>query len=217
MEVGERNSILPKPHSMVYIKLRMLQMDDIKGQTPLKDLDQIQLVLTQMSAMALYQLKVSIDHEIQSRAHKNVVELKQATKKKETLEIVCVQAKSEMQEEKECKNELECRVEEIFGKLPTTAQGSELPAAEIIDQIMQVIDQYQKEIETLCGQIIPTTPPEVKVQRKQEAKVQLQELEKQVSTVANLLDKAVQLWKNLEEDPQVQQWDKEEERINAMI
>jgi hypothetical protein len=32
-----------------------------------------------------------------------------------------------------------------------------------------------------------------------------------------LLDKAAQLWTKLEEDPQVQQWDKEEERINAKI
>jgi hypothetical protein len=32
-----------------------------------------------------------------------------------------------------------------------------------------------------------------------------------------LLDKAAQLWKKLEEDPQVQQWDKEEETINAKI
>jgi predicted nucleic acid-binding Zn-ribbon protein len=32
-----------------------------------------------------------------------------------------------------------------------------------------------------------------------------------------LFDKAVQLWTRLEEDPQVQRWDKEEERINAAI
>jgi hypothetical protein len=32
-----------------------------------------------------------------------------------------------------------------------------------------------------------------------------------------LLDKAAQLWTKLEEDPQVQQWDKEEETINAKI
>jgi DNA anti-recombination protein RmuC len=178
MEVGERDSVLLKPHSTVYIKLSMLRMDEIVGQTPLKDLDQIQLVLTRMPAKALYQLQVSVDHEIQSRAHKNMVELQQATKKQETLETVCAQAKSETQEEKECRNELERRVEDIFGKLPTTAQGSELPAAEKIDQIAQAIDQYQKEIETLRGQIRPTTPPTVKVQRKQEATVQLQELEK---------------------------------------
>jgi hypothetical protein len=33
----------------------------------------------------------------------------------------------------------------------------------------------------------------------------------------NLLDKVLQLWTRLEEDPQVQHWDKEEERINATI
>jgi hypothetical protein len=47
--------------------------------------------------------------------------------------------------------------------------------------------------------------------------MQLQEMEKQVSTTADLLEKAAQLWTRLEEDPQVQCWDKEEERINAVI
>jgi uncharacterized protein YlzI (FlbEa/FlbD family) len=37
----------------------------------------------------------------------------------------------------------------IFEKLPNTAQGNELPVAEKIDQIVQAIDQYQKEIENL--------------------------------------------------------------------
>jgi hypothetical protein len=108
-------------------------------------------------------------------------------------------------------------VEEFFWKLPTTTQGSELPSAEKIDQIAQEIDQYQKKIETLHGQIRPTTPPPVKEKRKQEAEMQLQELEKQISMAANLLDKEKQLWTRLEEDPQVQHWDKEEDRINAMI
>jgi hypothetical protein len=42
-------------------------------------------------------------------------------------------------------------------------------------------------------------------------------MEQHVNTVAELLDKAVQLWTRLEEDPQVQHWDEEEERINATI
>ena len=82
------------------------------------------------------------------------------------LEIVCAHEKYETQEEKEWKNELEHRLEEIFGKLPTTMQGNELPAAEKIDQIAQAIDQYQKEIETLRRKIRPTTPPTVKEQQK---------------------------------------------------
>jgi hypothetical protein len=47
--------------------------------------------------------------------------------------------------------------------------------------------------------------------------MQLQELEKHVSTTTDLLDKATQLWTKLEEDPQVQHWEKEEEMINAKI
>jgi hypothetical protein len=33
----------------------------------------------------------------------------------------------------------------------------------------------------------------------------------------DLFDKETQLWNKLEEDQQVQKWDKEEERINAVI
>jgi hypothetical protein len=39
-------------------------------------------------------------------------------------------------------NELECRVGEIFGKIPNTAEGNELSTIENIDQIAQTIAQY---------------------------------------------------------------------------
>jgi hypothetical protein len=77
---------MPHAHATVYIKPSMLRMDEIMGQTPLKDLDHIQLVLTWMPSRELYKLQVSVDHEMQSRAHKNLVELQQATKKREALE-----------------------------------------------------------------------------------------------------------------------------------
>jgi hypothetical protein len=50
VEGEERDPVLlmPHAHSMVYIKPSMLRMDEIVGHTPLKDLDHIQLVLTQM-------------------------------------------------------------------------------------------------------------------------------------------------------------------------
>jgi hypothetical protein len=54
MEVREHDSVLPKPHSTVYIKPSMIQMDEIVGQTPLKDLDQVQLFLTRMPTKTLY-------------------------------------------------------------------------------------------------------------------------------------------------------------------
>jgi hypothetical protein len=52
VEVEERDPVLlmPHTHSMVYIKPNMLQMDEIVGQTPLKNLDHIQLVLTQIAS-----------------------------------------------------------------------------------------------------------------------------------------------------------------------
>jgi hypothetical protein len=50
VKVEERDPVLPMPHAhaTVYIKLRMIRMDEIMGQTTLKDLDHIQLVLTQI-------------------------------------------------------------------------------------------------------------------------------------------------------------------------
>jgi hypothetical protein len=76
----------------------MLRMDEIMGQTPLKDLDHIQLVLTRMSSRALHKLQVSVDQEVQSRAHKNLVELQQETKKREVLEKKIEQAKFKTRE-----------------------------------------------------------------------------------------------------------------------
>jgi thymidylate synthase len=140
---------MPHANATVHIKLSMLLMDEIVGQTPIKDLDHIQLVLTRMSSRELHKLQVSINHEMQSRAHKNLVELQKATKQWEALEKEYEHAKSETQKEMEHKKELECGVGEIFGKLPNTAKGNELPAIEKIDQIAQAIAQYQKEIRNL--------------------------------------------------------------------
>jgi hypothetical protein len=82
-------------------------------------------------------------------------------------------------------------VGEIFGKLPSTAQGNELPTAEKIDWIAQEISQYQKDIEDLREQLTPTTPPTVKEQRRQATTTQLQEMEKKVITTTDFLEKAV--------------------------
>jgi prophage maintenance system killer protein len=101
-------------------------------------------------------------------------------------------------------------VEGTYENIPQAAQRDEITAVENIVQIAKVIDQYQKEIENLWEKLTPTTPPLVKEKRKQEAMVQLQEIEKQISTTTDLFDKAAQLWTKLEEDQQVQKWDKEE-------
>jgi hypothetical protein len=45
----------------------------------------------------------------------------------------------------------------------------------------------------------------------------MDEMERQVSAVVDLFDRAAQLWTVLEEDEQVQQWDQEEGKISATI
>jgi hypothetical protein len=100
-------------------------MDEIVGQTPLKDLSQIQLVLTRIPSGALHRLQVSVNHEVQSRAHRDLTELKQATKKRDALEIVYEKAKSETQEERERIKGLEQKVAGTYEKIPQAAQSEE--------------------------------------------------------------------------------------------
>jgi membrane-bound lytic murein transglycosylase MltF len=69
--------------------------------------------------------------------------------KRDTLEIICEQAMLETQEERERRNGLEYKVARTYEKILKTMQGDELIAVENIDQIAQVIDQYQKEIENI--------------------------------------------------------------------
>ena len=101
VEVKERDPSLPMPHvnAMIYIKLSMLRMDEIVGQTPLKELDHIQLVLTRIPSRPLHKLQVRVDYKMQSQAHKNLVEIQKETKKREALEKEYEQAKSEIQKE----------------------------------------------------------------------------------------------------------------------
>jgi RNAse (barnase) inhibitor barstar len=105
-----------------------------------------------------------------------------------------------------------------YDKISKRKQITELTTTQKIDQIVKKIDQYRQEIKNLWEQLIPTTPLEVKDQRKQEETRKMEEMERQVSATINLFDRvATQLWKKLEEDQQVQQWDQEEEKISTSI
>jgi hypothetical protein len=85
------------------------------------------------------------------------------------LELIYKQAKLETKEERGSENGLEQKVVITYENIPKTVQRDELTAAENIDQIVQEINQYQKEIENLHKHLTPTTPPEVREKRKQEA------------------------------------------------
>jgi hypothetical protein len=158
-----------QPHVTFHINPSMLCMDEIVGQTPLKDLSQIQLVLTRIPSGALHRLQVSVNHEVQSRARRDLTELKQATKKRDELKLGHEKAKSDTEEERERLKGLEQKVAGTYEKIPQAAQSEEFATTKKIDRIAQEIDQYQKEIENLREQLTPTTPPTIKEQRKQEA------------------------------------------------
>jgi len=56
-----------------HITPSMMCTDEIMGQTPLKYLAQIQLVLIWMPSRALHKLQVSVNHKVQYRAHKDLI------------------------------------------------------------------------------------------------------------------------------------------------
>jgi hypothetical protein len=101
----------------------------------LKDLSQIQLVLTRIPSGALNKLQVSVNHEVQSQARRDLTELKQARKKQDTLEIVYEKAKSKTDEDRECIKGLEQKVAGTYEKIPQAAQKEEITTVEKIDQI----------------------------------------------------------------------------------
>jgi hypothetical protein len=110
-----------QPHVTFHIIPSMFHMDEIVGQTPLKDLIQIQLVLMRILVEALHRFQVSMNHEIQSQALKELTKLKQARKKWEVLEIVYEQDKYETQEERECIKGLQKKMAGTYKKIPQAA------------------------------------------------------------------------------------------------
>jgi hypothetical protein len=84
----------------------MLHMDEIVGQTPLKELIQIQLVIKRIPSGALHRFQVSINHEVQYRTRRDLTDLKQEINNRDALEIVYEKDKSENEEEREHRNRL---------------------------------------------------------------------------------------------------------------
>jgi uncharacterized coiled-coil DUF342 family protein len=88
-----------------------------------------------------------------------MTELNKVEDKWDELELIYDQSNLDTKEEREHVNGLEQKVVETYEKIPNTAQRAELIVAEKIDQIVQEIDQYQKDIENIHENITPTTPP----------------------------------------------------------
>jgi hypothetical protein len=99
--------MITQPSSTFHVTPNMLRMDEIMGQTPLKDLAQIQLVLTWIPTKALYKLQVSVTQEVQSRACTDTTNCSRTKDNQDELELVLEQAKLETKDERERVNRLE--------------------------------------------------------------------------------------------------------------
>jgi DNA repair exonuclease SbcCD ATPase subunit len=177
----------------------------------------IGMVMAQIPTKALYRLQASVMQEVQSRARVDATNLEVGRGVVEMLQITCDQLTTEKEEEKECTDKLEQGLTMVYNRIPDNVQAPERSAEEKINLISQTIDQYKQEIEELKERLNPMTPPEVREQREQESSLQITEMEKEARKVEELFDRTTQIWTILEEDEKVQQWDQEEETINASI
>jgi len=66
----------------------MLKMDEGMAQKQVKDIEQIELVLSKISKKVLYQLQVSVMQEVQSRARMDATNIETSKEAREVLEIV---------------------------------------------------------------------------------------------------------------------------------
>jgi hypothetical protein len=107
-------------------------------------------------------------NEVQSRARTYVMNLETTREEKEILEIALKEVQLERDEEKQCTEKLEQRLEEVFQTIPDNALAEELSTEEKIQKIAQAMEGYRQEIIDLAEKVIPSTPPEIKAQREQQ-------------------------------------------------
>jgi hypothetical protein len=89
-------------------------------------------VLSKIPTKELYKLYISAAHEVQLRAMTNAMNLETKKKLKEILEIALNQVQHEMDEEKQCVEKLEQRLEEVFQTSPNNTLAEEFNTKEKI-------------------------------------------------------------------------------------
>jgi hypothetical protein len=195
----------------------MLQVDEATMQRPLKDIDHLDLALPKIPTKVLYKLQISVAQEIQSRAHADATSLQLAKEVNNTLEITLNQVKFERDETKKCTGRIEKQVEEVFKTISDSAQGENIPTEDKIEKITQAMETYRIQITELTELLVPSTPPEVRIQREQEATGHTESIALIIQEITELYNKSAQLWTNLQEDGKLQELDQKEEGINTVM
>jgi len=112
-------------------------------------------------------MQVSVTHELQSQAREDVIELQVTRDGKEALEMLIEYINMDTQEKKQWLDKFEKKMKEVFTKIPKSVQEAMRSGEEQIQIIVQILEDYKKEIEDLNENLTPTTPLEVTTEREQ--------------------------------------------------
>jgi hypothetical protein len=84
-------------------------------------------------------------------------------------------------------------------------------------KIAQDLEQYKNQIKELEEHALPTTPPEVTVQRDQDTTVSTENIALDIQKMTELLEKSGQLWTQLQEDGSLQELQGKEDRVHVAM
>jgi len=111
----------------------MLQIDEAIAQTPLKDLAQVELVMTKIPTKALYKLRVSVAQEVQSCTRTDLAKLHHTKNGKGALEMVLERVNLKTKEENGHTNIMEQDLTTMYNRIPNSAQAVEISTEDNIN------------------------------------------------------------------------------------
>jgi hypothetical protein len=121
----------------------MIRLDPETVQTPLQEVEEMDIIMAQIPMKALYRLQASVMQEVQSRAHTDATNLEVGRGVTKMLQITCDQLTAEKEEQKYHVDRLEQGVTAAYNRIPNSVQVAEPNTVQNIDHIVQTIDQYQ--------------------------------------------------------------------------
>jgi hypothetical protein len=88
---------------------------------------------------------------------------------------------------------------------------------EKMQKIAQTMQHYKDQIKELEERAVPTTPPEIRVQREQDVIASAENIVQNIHRLTKLLEKSAQLWTQLLEDGSLQEMQGKEEKLHAAM
>jgi hypothetical protein len=113
--------------------------------------------------------------------------------------------------------EMETQIHILFQAIPDNTNEEAVSSEEKLRRIEKTIQHYKEKIKELEEHVTPTTPPEVRVQREQEATTTAEDIDRSIQRVTDLLEKSAQLWTHLLEDGSLQELQERENKLHAAM